>query len=243
MSRYTRLFTLTLAHDYYSNGPAPIRVDADAAHGLLVKSQPTGLLVAAEEGAELPDHIDLTLTAETPDLLALTAGLEPGKMAHVALELTSGPQKFSDLARDWSHPAQPGRQLSFARLRIPLDGADGQTIGLEFGSIQTVWAYQITGAKPKDRLSVIDQGKKITFGDMAEGALPDGSPVVTIASDEALPLASRSALRFTLMRDADKPDEAQKLIPILPVAGPAYRRLSHPDGSVRLQSDIYVALW
>lgn len=240
---YRPILTLDLSHDYYGSDDLPLEVvpsdaPAFAKAGLLLRQLKNRVQVLSGDPDADPVRVVLDVLATSPDAFRVTKGADWDNV--VMFDHVDDAFEFdADLAAA-RIPQMPAKRL--ARLSFDLVAGQPRNCTVHFDTVESLWAYHVTGGQNADELEVVDTKSLTTFSAMGAVTLPDGRQAFVIRSDDPLPARARPDQKFALQRPSAFGPEI--LVPVLPAAGISFKPIAQKPGSAaRLQSDIYVSLW
>lgn len=252
MTRYARLLTVTVGHDFFAPDRAPLKV---------VPMLPKTLL-AADFLARVEDGQTEIICPDAPELdpgpitiaFDIVADDAQALLATPPLQALSGPLKpdagetlVLDLAEDTETSTGRAASGTLMRFEIVLDPFATATtrLALSVPAVATVWSYHILGGDPDTDLAIRDPAGALAFEAVASPEMLADRAIRSFQADAPLPLRRRPSQRFELVHEG--PFGPKVLVAPLPAAAAG---LSATDGPARghspshtvLKSDIFVTL-
>lgn len=239
-STMTEILRLRISHEYYGDGPVPLRVMSEDPRqlqrdGMLLKREDHGCSILIESGVSRPHKVILFLAPEEETVWNVTAGLAPQSAPKFNLPLEPSGQDFHFADLNATSVAHPAKHIAAFEFGLPSDGSARATI--IFDAVETFWTYHVTGFGRFGPLFVVDNRGDTDFDRITNDGDAVGRKMQSFRSRKALRLSAKPENRFELHEETS--NSSNRLIQKLPAAGSNVRPAA--DGAV-FHSDIYISV-
>lgn len=243
---YAEILRLSLRHAYFGSDVPPLAVAPTDAPGFdraacLLRQRGAEVHVLADEAEARPEAVQLSVTAQSGQVMQVTRGVVWGRPVPVAAPLDVTEVGLPDAGETTSSdtPRTLGADICVMEIDLPAEGRRDLTLSLE--AVESHWAYHLVGMRDLDGLEVIDSAGDMRFEDLGLQDLPDGRPARVIRTADAVAARARPGERFALQKSGAFGPET--LVSVLPAAAPPFKPIPGSGAPARLQSDIFVTLW